>query len=128
MRNSQAQAYRESEVLSASPGRLLIITFDGLLTAMTRYRVALSTKNHDLASAALATSRAALCELLATLNREAGGEIASRLAAVYAFVLGELDAISLRPDVARLDRNMTLIRELRDAFAQAASTSGALVS
>ncbi|HYV99740.1 MAG TPA: flagellar export chaperone FliS [Gemmatimonadaceae bacterium] len=121
----QAQAYRESDVLSASPARLLIITFDGLLMAMTRFRVALSTKNDELSLTSVATARSALCELLATLDHEAGGSLADRLSSIYVFVLSELDTISHRPDLQRLDRNINIIRELRDAFAAAATVAAA---
>ena len=117
-RTAQAQAYRGSEILSAPPGRLLIITFDALITAMTRLRLAVSLNNPDLAAASLATSRALLGELLVTLNRDEGGEIATGLASLYAFVLGELNSFGLRPDAARLERNTAIVRELRDAFAE----------
>src|SRR5262249_29618119 len=101
-RQAQANAYRESDVLSASPARLLIITFDGLLMAMTRFRVGLAMKNDELARTSASTARLALCELLATLDRDAGGSLADRLASIYAFVLSELDAIAHRPDLKRL--------------------------
>jgi flagellar protein FliS len=119
---AQAQAYRGSEVLSAPPGRLLIITFDALLTSMTRLRLALSTNNHELGATSLSTARALLGELLATLNRKEGGEIASGLASLYVFILGELNEISVSRDAVRLERNTALIRELRDAFAEIALT------
>lgn len=125
---SAAHSYRESEVLSAPPGRLLLITFDGLLTAMTRARVGIAMSNHEVTLAALDRSRAFLGELLASLDRTHGGEIAERLASLYVFVFGELLALGMQPNLSRLDRVIGIIRELRDAFAQIASTPKALVA
>jgi flagellar protein FliS len=123
MRHSYAtaNAYRETDVLSAPPGRLVVLTFDGLLAAMTRARVGIAMKNHEVTLPAIDKSRALLCELLVSLDRERGGDIAARLFSLYLFVLGELLEISLKPDQARLERNISLVRELRDAFNQVAS-------
>jgi flagellar protein FliS len=119
-RSSQANVYRGSDILSATPGRLLIITYDGLITAMTRLRLAFAAGNEDLVQSSADLSRALLGELLVTLDRDGGGEIAANLAGVYTFVLGELNALALNRDVDRLDRNIGLIGEIRDAFAQVA--------
>ena len=124
MRNSYAtaRAYRETEVLSAPPGRLVVITFDGVLASLgsrpRRHRRCRTTRSRWPRS----TRRAALlCQLLTSLDRERGGDIAARLFSLYLFVLGELLEISMRPDLARLDRNISLVRELRETFDQIAS-------
>jgi flagellar secretion chaperone FliS len=123
MRNpyATASAYRETEVLSAPPGRLVVITFDGLLVAMARARAGMVLANHEITIGAIDKSRSLLCQLLVSLDRDRGGEIASRLFSVYLFILGELLELSMQPNVERLDRNISLIRELREAFSQIAS-------
>jgi flagellar protein FliS len=63
-----------------------------------------------------------LTELLVTLDLEKGGEVASNLAALYTFLLGELVQVGVRTDLARLDRVTRMIAELREAFAQVSST------
>jgi flagellar protein FliS len=123
MRNSyaSAKAYRETDVLSAPPGKLVVITFDGLLAAMTRARVGIAMSNHEVTLPAIDKARALLCELLVSLDRERGGEIAARLFAVYVFLLTELLELSVKPDQGRLERNIALVGELRDAFNQIAA-------
>ncbi|MFI5231598.1 MAG: flagellar export chaperone FliS [Gemmatimonadales bacterium] len=130
MRNpyATASAYRETEVLSAPPGRLVVITFDGLLVSLARARAGMVMSSHEITIGAIDKSRGLLCQLLVSLDRERGGEIAARLFSVYLFVLGELLELSLQPDVARLDRTVSLIRELRDAFNQIASQPRSQVS
>ena len=67
----------------------------------------------------LEKSRNILTELLVTLDRERGGEIAINLSALYSFLLGELVQVGVRADHARLDRVTHMIDELRNAFAEA---------
>ena len=123
MRNpyATASAYREAEVLSAPPGRLVVITFDGLLVAMARARAGMMMASHEVAVEAIDKARGLLCQLLVSLDRDRGGEIADRLFSLYLFILGEFLELSMRPDVARLDRNVALVRELREAFNQVAT-------
>lgn len=115
-----ASAYRETEVLSASPARLLIITFDFLLAQMTRAKVGIETKRPDVTLPALDKARQAVGELLASVDAAKGGELGHRLVSLYVFVLTELGEIGRSLDVKRLERNTQLIRDLRDAFAVAA--------
>lgn len=123
LRNAQVQSYRESEVLTAPPGRLLVITFDALLAALARARVGITMANPELTVAGFDKARDLLAELLVTLDRDRGGDLAQRLAAIYVFLLGEIDTLALRPDAARLERHVTMMRELREAFAQAAQAA-----
>jgi flagellar protein FliS len=123
-----ARAYRQTDILSAPPGRLVVITFDGLLTSLARARVGIAMSSHDVTLPALDKARELLCQLLVSLDRERGGDIATRLFAIYVFLLGELLEISVRPELARLDRAVTLVRELREAFEQIAATPRPLVS
>ena len=117
-----ATRYRETEVLTATPGQLVVLLYDHLLVSLRRASVAMAGKDLELQSECLEKSRNALTELLVTLDREKGGEVASNLAALYTFLLGELVLVGVRADLARLDRVTRMIAELRDAFAQVSST------
>ena len=123
-----ASAYRETEVLSAPPGRLVVITFDGVLASLTRARVGIAMSNHEVLQSAIDKARGLLCQLLVSLDRDRGGDIAKRLFALYLFVLGELLEISMHPELDRLDRNISLVRELREAFDQIVSQPKAQLS
>lgn len=118
--STSAGRYRESEVLSASPQRLLIITFDFLLAQFARAKIGMETKNRELTITALDKARQAVGELAATLDMQQGGELAHRLRSLYVFEFSELAALGFEPNIARLEKNAKLMRELRDAFATAA--------
>jgi flagellar protein FliS len=123
-----ASAYRESEVLSASPARLLIITFDFLLTQLGRAKVGIETKRTEIMLQAFDRARQAVGELMASVDARQGGELAPRLISLYAFVLAELVDIGRTHDARRLEHNMHIIRELRDAFAVAGGLQNAEVA
>jgi len=114
-----ASRYRESEVLSASPARLLIITFDFLIAQLTRAKVGIEARRPEVTLPALDKSRQAVGELLASVDPAAGGELAHRLTSLYVFLLTELVELGRSPDAHRLERNTRIICELRDAFAAA---------
>jgi flagellar protein FliS len=114
----QAARYRETEVLTATPGQLVVLLYDHLLTSLRRARAAMEAGNVELQGECLEKSRNVLTELLVTLDRERGGEVAANLGALYSFLLGELVQVGIRADMRRLDRVTNMIAELRDAFAQ----------
>ncbi len=124
-RQNTIRAYRESEVLTASRERLLVITFDALVAALTRAKLGASMSNREVVHSGIDRARAILTELLITLDYEAGGELAKRLSSVYVFVLGDLDRLALRPEQRQLERHVAMMTELRDAFAQAAAVPSA---
>ena len=121
----QATRYRETEVLTATPGQLVVLLYDHLLVSLRRARAAMDSGDVDLQGDCLETGRNVLTELLVTLDRERGGEVAANLSALYSFLLGELVQVGVRGDRARLDRVTHMIGELRDAFAQLSTTPAA---
>lgn len=119
----QATTYRDMEVLSASPERLVVLLYEQLLVSLQRVRLAIETNDVEMRCKHLDRSRSIITELLTTLDHERGGAIASQLSALYAFLLAELIEAGRSPDVGRIGRIIGIASELRDAFSQAASAS-----
>jgi flagellar protein FliS len=115
--SNAAVAYREREVLTASPAQLVVIVYDHLLVNLRRARMAHDARNNEVRVESIAKAREAISELLVTLDVERGGEMAQGLRSLYAFVLSELVDAGMRHDAARLDRITKMVSELRDAFA-----------
>lgn len=120
---TQATVYRDMEVLSASPERLVVLLYEQLLVSLQRVRIAIETKDIEMRCKHLDRSRSILGELLSTLNHERGGAIASQLSSLYAFLLAELIETSRTQDPVRVSRVIGIASDLRDAFSQAANTS-----
>jgi flagellar secretion chaperone FliS len=124
----QSARYRETEVLTATPGQLVVLLYDHLLVSLRRARVAMEARDVEVQGECLEKGRTVLTELLVTLDRERGGEVATNLGALYSFLLGELVQVGVRHDVRRLDRVTNMIGELRDAFAQLATSPAAMAA
>jgi len=115
-----ASAYKEREVLTASPARLVVIVYDHILANLQRARVARDAKRPDVQTEAIGRARDGIVELLVTLDVERGGQIAKDLQSLYSFMLQQLvDATKVEP--AKLQRMITMISDLRESFAVVAA-------
>jgi len=119
----QAARYREAEVLSASPAQLIVIVYEHLLINLRRARLQLADADAAARSDSLDRARAALTELLVSLDEEKGGDLAVRLRAIYVFFLSELTTLGVKPSGERLDAIIKLAGELHEAFVQVARTT-----
>jgi flagellar protein FliS len=115
--SNQAAAYRHREVAAATPGRLLLMVYDHILANLARATVAHNNNLVEARVEAVAKARDGICELVATLDMEKGGDIAAQLSALYTFILSELVDAGLKFEEKKVSRMATMIRELRDAFA-----------
>ena len=120
---SQHSSYREMEILSASPERLLLIVFDQLVVNLERARIAMERKDIELRVTSLRRARGLVNELMTTLDFEKGGAMATQLADIYQFMLFELVDVGQRGDIAVVQKLGNIARNLRDGFAGAAEQS-----
>jgi flagellar protein FliS len=121
MSYSQANVYREREVLTASPEKLVVITFDHVLVNLRRARVAIEAGNIERRVQALTKAREGVMELLTSVDVERGGQVAQNLLALYSFAVREMFEVGRTRDVAKLDGVVTVIGNLREAFATIAA-------
>lgn len=119
----QAVAYRDREIQTASPSRLVVLVFDCALSNLVRARRAVQTNAIEERVDAVGKAREAIMELLVTLNVEQGGDLARNLRSVYTFILTELSDVARRADGARLETIIKLVTELRGAFDTVAAES-----
>ncbi len=118
---AKSASYREMEVLSASPARLLVMLFDQLVVQLTRAKLAIERGDVVMRTESLGRSRAIVSELLSTLDFEKGERIALDLSGIYKVMLTELVDVGMRQDLKALGKLIHIASELRDGFAGAAS-------
>lgn len=117
------QTYRTNAVLTASPGQLVLMLYDGALKAIAIARDALEQPGEDLArievvNHQLQKAQNILLELQDGLNLEAGGEFAQTLYRLYDYHYRRLLEANLRKDIAPVIEVEGLVRSLRDAWAE----------
>ena len=116
----RSAAYRDNEVLSASKERLVPMLYQGLLKNLRRAGMQMGAGDLEGKGESLQKASAIVYELLGSLDFEAGGDIASRLAALYAYFLREMMEAGRALDRARIDKLSEMIASLHDAWDQAA--------
>jgi flagellar protein FliS len=116
-----SDAYKQQSILTAPPGRLVVMLYDGCLRFLFQSAHALRAGNRKVAQERLRRAEAIIDELRVTLDREQGGQIAANLDALYGFSRSHLIKAWTEQDADKIDEVSRLMAELRDAWAQVAS-------
>jgi flagellar secretion chaperone FliS len=111
-------AYKQQSILTATPGQLVVMLYDGCLRFLHQSAFAMRSGERNLAVTKLRRGEAIITELLVTLDGEKGGEIASRLQGIYTFSRQQLRKAELEQDPVLVEQVMEYMTELRDAWAQ----------
>jgi len=114
---SYADIGLETRVLGASPQRLITLLFDGARAAVGQARLHMQQGN--IAARGTAISKAVEIVdsgLKASLDPDAGGELAANLRNVYDAIVYNLLQANLHADAGRLDLADRLLAEIGDAW------------
>ena len=120
---SRAIAYKEQSILTATPGQLVVMLYDGCLRFLFQAAYAMREGQQLEADKRLSRAEAIIDELLTTLDLEQGGEIASRLQGIYVFCNRHLIEARSQRDPEMVDKVAELLGELRESWAQVAATA-----
>ena len=119
------QAYAKIEVeravMSASQQQLVIMLFDGALSALVRARLFLEDGN--IPAKGLALSKAInIIEngLKVGLDEESKDELTQNLIALYAYMVRRLLQANLRNDASAIEEVENLLRNIADGWKEAA--------
>ncbi|MCI8453624.1 MAG: flagellar protein FliS [Lachnospiraceae bacterium] len=117
MGTSGYQQYKEQTVKTMTPGEMLLLLYDELGKRLMRAELALQKEDYKLFDASVGRCKEIVQYLKATLNFNYA--ISLELNRMYDFFLYELSRLSAgrKPEVVA--ELKPLVRELRDAFAEA---------
>jgi flagellar protein FliS len=114
------QAYRQSAVLAASPGELVVMLYDGARRFLRQATVAMREGQIERAHNTLRRSEMIIAHLDGTLDFEQG-QLPERLHTIYGFCLKHLNSGRMNQDPTKLEEVSELLGELREAWSQVAS-------
>jgi flagellar secretion chaperone FliS len=117
-------SYRESAILTAPPEQLVIMLYDGIHRFLLQAVAAMRQDRPAEAGERLGRATAIIDELQSTLDLSVG-LVAERLDGIYVFCRRHLAEGLCERDPEKLESVDGLLRELRDAWAQAAAASPA---
>lgn len=114
-------AYKQQSILTAPPGRLVVMLYDGCLRFLFQAAYAMREGDRRVAQDRLRRAEAIIDELTVTLDHERGGDVASRLQGIYAFSRKHLIEAALEQEPSKIERVSELLGELREAWAEIAT-------
>jgi flagellar secretion chaperone FliS len=117
---SQGNRYLENDVMSRAPEWLVPFLYEQLLSSLTRASVQIEVADMEGKAASLSRAASIVGELLASLDPTRGEEMARNLSALYAYFVIEIMNIGRSLDRNALERLTSLVRELHEAWVQAA--------
>src|SRR3954470_14514839 len=112
-------AYQQQAILTATPGRLVVMLYDGALRFLFQSATAMRNGLVAVADEKLRRAEAIVDELLVTLDMSQG-EISERLQAIYVFCNRLMREARIEHDAGKLDTTRELLAELREAWAEVA--------
>lgn len=120
-----ASAYKQiaiqTSVPSADPHALILLLFEGAEAAIHLAKGKMLEKDIPAKGKALSQAIQIITDgLRASLDVEAGGEIAERLGALYDYIASRLVWANLKNDQAALDECLNLLGEIHSAWIEIA--------
>jgi flagellar secretion chaperone FliS len=109
-------SYRQTQVQSSTPLELVVLLYDGALRSMGIARDAIARRDIGARRKALSQALAIISELQSTLDLDKGGDIATRLDALYDYANLRLLDAAAQNDVAPIDDVRRILETLRDGW------------
>ena len=115
--NAYAKVGVESSVNAADPHKLISMLYQGALLAIANAKNGILRKEVAAKGIAISKAIAIIDEgLNACLDKNAGGELAQNLSALYDYMSMRLITANLKNDVAALDEVTRLLNDLKGAW------------
>lgn len=108
------QAYQENSVLTASPGDLTLMLYNGCLKFLNLAKKAIEEKIITEKNTNLQKAQNIINELMVTLNMDI--EISKQMMALYDFVRTKLIEANVKNDLAALEEAESIMTDFRDTW------------
>jgi len=108
--------YKEHRVMTASPGRLVVMLYDGAVRFCKQAVTQLEQGRIAEKGQSIARAIDIIQELDVSLNLEQGGQVARDLRRLYEFMLKRLVQANLRQDPEMIREVIRLLEELAEGW------------
>ncbi|RYM05913.1 flagellar export chaperone FliS [Sporolactobacillus sp. THM7-7] len=114
MPNHAYQVYRHSSVMTATPGELTLMLYDGCIKFIRRGREAIERKDYEQKNIFLQKAQAIINELMVTLNLEQ--PVSESMMRMYDYMHRRLVEANVKNDPKILDEVEGLVADFRDTW------------
>lgn len=108
------QQYQQNSVMTASPGELTLMLYNGCLKFLGLAKTAINERDFEAKNTNIQKAQNIIRELMVTLNRDL--EIAEQFLVLYDYLYERLLQANLANDVAIIEEVEGFISEFRDTW------------
>jgi flagellar secretion chaperone FliS len=118
LKDNPIKAYKETQIKTATPGRLIILLYDEAIKCLNLAidRLKKQTKKLDEINNNVVKAQDVIAELMASLDFDKGGEIAKNLFSLYTFMNKELLHANIKKDPEPMEKVVKMLGDLRIAW------------
>ncbi|WP_215409972.1 flagellar export chaperone FliS [Janthinobacterium sp. JC611] len=125
--NAYAKVGLETGIVSASPHKLIVMLYDGALVAVLSAQMHMKSGNIPEKGKSISKAIQIIDNgLRASLDKEAGGQIAEGLDALYEYMSARLLTANLNNDISVLEEVQRLLTDLRETWNAIGATPAAM--
>lgn len=119
MHAREYQSYKQTEIETANPGKLLLLLYDGALKRLHRAKDGLEQGRLEETHQDLVRVQEILVELMLALDWNVGGDLASRLHSLYNFMYRRLVDANIKQEPEAVGEVIRLLSTLREGWEEA---------
>jgi flagellar secretion chaperone FliS len=116
MKPQKADSYRKTQIETANPATLILMLFDRAIVLLDKGKNEILEKQYEEKGYSLTKANEIIAELAGSLDMEKGGEIATSLSRLYAFVMREIIDADMNLNTNAIDNARRIVSELREAW------------
>lgn len=111
------QSYSNTQAMTANPGELTLMLYNGAIRFLKQAVAAIEEKNIQMSNNYMQKTQNIIIELMTTLNMDY--EVSHNLWALYDFMRAHLIEANIHKDAGKVQEVIELLEDLRNTWAEA---------
>jgi flagellar secretion chaperone FliS len=116
MQNNTANAYREASILTADPGKLIVMCYEKAIQHLSLAVKHYENKEYEAKAKNLQKAIDIITELNSCLDFKKGGDVARNLDALYRYMLAALIDADMKRNPEGFCHIIAMLKELEEAW------------
>lgn len=123
--NTYINQYKQNEVQTSTPEKILILLYDGAIQFLIKAEKAMQEQDVDGIHTNLVSCQKIILEFMSTINMEEGGDFAARLYNLYDYFYRTLVDANMKKDLSKVKEVLEHLKSLRDTWTKAIEIANA---
>ena len=116
MYENGACAYRQTNIMTAEPKKLVLMCYEGAIGNLKQAKAKYESKEYEAKAKAIQKFQDIINELLCALDFEKGGQIATNLQAIYDYAIRRVLQADIAKETKGFDEVIGMLEELKEAW------------